>query len=152
MKDPTDRHYAYDPWDSGSEEAVCWECSTDWPCAKIQKWQASDTYKVGQLQEQVATLTKRLNAEHEQVTELREQVRRNDITIRGVLMPFINDLTNGVTDGVATFSVSTDYDDFTSYSGRRARVATRREWTATYTSSSGTWKNGECTERTYHKR
>lgn len=155
MKDPTAYHYEtdrheVDGWEgSGS---LCDSCLVAWPCPKIVKWQASKTYRLMVLEDRVENLARENLRQNEELRDLREQGRRNDITIRGVLMPFIDDLTRGVTDGQATFSVYTDHQDFTSLgTSAITRVAGAREWRAKYESSSGLWEDGECTERRYRK-
>lgn len=148
MKDPTGLHFETDfyqqnDWDGS--DSLCDSCLTAWPCETFTKWTNSNTYKIGQLQEQVKTLTKRLDAEHQQVSELREQVRRNDITIRGALMPFISDVADGVTDGTVQFRVDTDCTDINTFEGP-LRIAGLREWHCTYESSRRLVRDGETVE------
>lgn len=87
-----------------------------------------------------------------ELSTLKETVRRQGIIIHGVLTPFIEDLTQGVNDGVVTYSVDSDYDDFSDFGAMRTqRVVTRREWHAEYKSSTRTVRDGELIERYYSK-
>lgn len=147
MKDPTAVHYESE-WGAGDEDATtCAACATSWPCKKIKRWRASDSYKVARLVEEVEYLKRANSRQGSKLDALREQVCRSDLVIRGVLIPFVNDLAGGVTDGQATFSIDSDYDDhITLGSLARTRILAGRQWHARYESSSVTVEDGEVTE------
>lgn len=154
MKDPTELHFETDHWEDANwagSDSLCNSCLTPWPCPKIEKWWASDTYKVQKLQEDVDYLKKANARQGREIDELREQGRRNDIVVRGCLFPFVNDLARGVTDGQVTFSLETDYQDFSMAMGPNVRVAARQEWHAKYESSTVLVEDGHVTERRFSK-
>lgn len=154
MKDPTELHFETDRWEEANwagSDSLCNSCLTAWPCAKIEKWWASDTYKVQKLQEGVEYLKKANARQGREISELREQGRRNDIVIRGCLIPFVNDLALGVTDGQVTFSLHRDYDDITDFKGAVGRVGGLVEWHAKYESSRILVEDGEVKEMRYSK-
>lgn len=146
MKDPSDVHHETGRWEWEGSDSLCAGCLNRWPCPKIEKWWASASYRIQKLEETVKSQSSSIQVLREQLSAARETGHRNDITIRGILIPFVNDLANGVTDGVATFSVTTDHEDFTPLGGARLRVAGRREWHAKYESSRVVVENGEVTE------
>jgi hypothetical protein len=83
-----------------------------------------------------------------EIVELRESVRRNDITIRGAIVPWLSDLAEGVNDGTVQFSVDTEMMDVSmgGLDGAVTRIAGLREWHCTYTSSRRTVEDGELVE------
>jgi hypothetical protein len=81
-----------------------------------------------------------------EIAELRETARRNDITIRGAIVPWLSDLAEGVTDGTVQFSVETEAAEVTSVEGWRRFTPGLREWHCTYTSSRRTVEDGELVE------
>lgn len=108
--------------------------------------------RVGAVEKQMEYLARVNSSRAGELSELKETVRRQGIIIHGVLTPFIEDLTQGVNDGVVTYSVDSDYDDFSDFGAMRMqRVVTRREWHAEYKSSTRTVRDGELIERYYSK-
>lgn len=80
---------------------------------------------------------KRSNARLDrELHEVREQSRRNDVVIRGALVPWLTDIVNGVMDGSVTFTVENRYDD--TVPGLRVK----QDWHCKYESSARTMVDG----------